>query len=69
MKSKMKALGVPTVREYLEMMSDAGAKMYGCKMSVDMFKLKQEDFLPCVESIVTAGDFMDMTEGAQIVFI
>jgi peroxiredoxin family protein len=69
MKSKMKALGVPTVREYLEMLSDAGAKMYGCKMSVDMFKLKQEDFLPCVESIVTAGDFMDMTEGAQIVFI
>jgi peroxiredoxin family protein len=69
MKAKMKALGVPTAREYLEMLSDAGAKMYACKMSVDMFKLKQEDFLPCVESIVTAGDFMDMTDGAQIVFI
>jgi peroxiredoxin family protein len=69
MKSKMKALGVPTVREYLEMLSDGGAKMYACKMSVDMFKLKEDDFLPCVESIVTAGDFMDMTEGAQIVFI
>ncbi|MBI5952751.1 MAG: DsrE/DsrF/DrsH-like family protein [Chloroflexi bacterium] len=69
MKAKMKALGVPTAREYLEMLSDAGAKMYACKMSVDMFKLKQEDFLPCVESIVTAGDFMDMTDGAQVVFI
>ncbi|PWH12351.1 MAG: hypothetical protein DDG60_13780 [Anaerolineae bacterium] len=69
MKSKMKKLGVPTVREYLEMLSDAGAKMYACKMSVDMFGLKQDDFLPCVEKIVTAGDFMDMTEGAQIIFI
>lgn len=69
MKSKMKALGVPTVREYLEMLSDAGAKMYGCKMTVDMFKLKMDDFLPCVESIVSAADFMDMTEGAQIIFI
>ncbi len=69
MKSKMKGLGVPTVREYLGMLSDAGAKMYGCKMSVDMFGLTQADFLPCVEKIVTAGDFMDMTEGAQIVFI
>ena len=69
MKSKMKKLGVPTVREYLEMLSDAGANMYACKMSVDMFKLKKEDFLPCVKDIVTAGDFMDMTEGAQIVFI
>ena len=62
MKSKMKALGVPTVREYLEMLSDGGAKMYACKMSVDMFKLSKDDFLPCVEDIVTAGDFMDMTE-------
>ena len=69
MKSKMKKLGVPSVREYLEMLSDAGANMYACKMSVDMFKLKKEDFLPCVKDIVTAGDFMDMTEGAQIVFI
>ena len=69
MKSKMKALGVPTVREYLEMLSDGGAKMYACKMSVDMFKLSKDDFLPCVEDIVTAGDFMDMTDCAQIIFI
>lgn len=69
MKKKMEDLGVPTVREYLEMMSDAGAHMYACKMSVDMFKLTKDDFLPCVEDIVTAGDFMDMTEGAQIIFI
>lgn len=69
MKSKMKALKVPTVREYLEMLSDAGANMYACKMSVDMFGLTKDDFLPCVQDIVTAGDFMDMTDGAQILFI
>jgi len=34
-----------------------------------MFKLSKDDFLPCVEDIVTAGDFMDMTDGAQIIFI
>ena len=69
MKSKMNELQVPTVREYLEMLSDGGAKMYGCKMTVDMFGIKMEDFLPCVESVVTASDFIDMSEGAQIVFI
>jgi peroxiredoxin family protein len=69
MKSKMNGLGVPTVREYMEMLSDAGANMYACKMSVDMFGLSKEDFIPQVQDIVTAGDFMDMTEGAQIVFI
>jgi peroxiredoxin family protein len=69
MKDKMKGLGVPTVREYLEMLSDAGAEMYACKMSVDMFGLSMEDFVPGVKAIVTAGDFMDMTDGAQIIFI
>ncbi len=69
MNDKMKKLGVPPVREYLQMLSDAGAKMYACKMSVDMFGLQQSDFIEGVDSIVTAGDFMDMTDGAQIVFI
>ena len=69
MKDKMTALEVPPVREYLQMMVDAGAKLYACKMSVDMFGLKKDDFVDGVLDIVTAGDFMDMTEGAQIIFI
>jgi peroxiredoxin family protein len=69
MKDKMAKLEVPPVREYLQMLVDGGAKLYACKMSVDMMDLKMEDFVDGVQSIVTAGDFMDMTEGAQIVFI
>ncbi len=69
MKNKMKGLEVPPVREYLQMLVDAGAKLYACKMSVDMMGLKKEDFVDGVLDIVTAGDFMDMTEGAQIIFI
>ncbi len=69
MKSKMEKLDVPPVNEYLQMLVDAGAKLYACKMSVDMFDLKKEDFIDGVIDIVTAGDFMDMTEGAQIIFI
>jgi peroxiredoxin family protein len=57
------------VREYLQMLVDAGAKLYGCKMSVDMMDLKKEDFIDGVIDVVTAADFMDLTEGAQIVFI
>lgn len=69
MKDKMEELEVPPVREYLEMMVDGGAELYACKMSVDMMGLKKEDFIDGVIDIVTAGDFMDMTEGAQIIFI
>ncbi len=69
MKDKMKALEVPPVREYLQMLVDAGAQLYACKMSVDMMGLKMEDFVDGVIDIVTAADFIDMTEGAQIIFI
>jgi peroxiredoxin family protein len=69
MRKKMGELEVPPVREYMEMLVDAGANLYACKMSVDMMDLGMDDFIPGVKSIVTAGDFMDMTEGAQIVFI
>jgi len=69
MKDKMEKLEVPPVREYLQMLVDAGAKLYACKMSVDMMELKMEDFVDGVIDIVTAGDFMDMTENSQIIFI
>jgi peroxiredoxin family protein len=69
LKKEIKKQGVPTVKEYIEMLHDGGAKLYGCKMTVDMFNLKKEDFLPQVDDVVTASDFIDMSEGAQIIFI
>jgi peroxiredoxin family protein len=69
MHDKMEGIDVPPVREYLEMLVDAGAKLYACKMSVDMMGLGMDNFVDGVIDIVTAGDFMDMTEGSQIVFV
>ncbi|HPM24507.1 MAG TPA: DsrE/DsrF/DrsH-like family protein, partial [Phycisphaerae bacterium] len=69
MRKKIASVGAPPVGEYLQMLVDGGAKLYACKMSVDMMGLKKEDFVDGVIDIVTASDFMDMTEGAQIIFI
>ena len=69
MKKKIAGVGAPPVDEYLQMLGDGGAKLYACKMSVDMMGLGMDNFVEGVDSIVTAGDFMDMTNGAQIVFI
>lgn len=69
MSSKMKALDVPPVREYVQMLVDAGARLYACKMTVDMMGLTMDDFVDGVLDIVTAGDFIDMTEDAQIIFV
>lgn len=69
MKKKIAGVEAPPVDEYLQMLVDGGAELYACKMTVDMMGLSMEDFVEGVDSIVTAADFMDMTEGAQIVFI
>ncbi|PKO24186.1 MAG: hypothetical protein CVU38_00075 [Chloroflexi bacterium HGW-Chloroflexi-1] len=69
MHKKIAEVGAPPVGEYLQMLVDGGARLYACKMSVDMFGLTKEDFVDGVEDIVTASDFMDMSEGAQIIFI
>ena len=69
MKKKIAKLEVPPMREYVQMLVDAGANLYGCKMTCDMMNLSMDDFVDGVDSIVTASDFMDLTEGAQIVFI
>lgn len=69
MKKKMAKVGAPPVDEYMQMMSDGGAKFYACKMSVDMFDLKKEDLLDYVEDIVTVTKFLEMTGDSQIIFI
>jgi peroxiredoxin family protein len=34
-----------------------------------MFGLKKEDMIDGVQPVVSAADFIDMSEGAQIIFI
>lgn len=68
-KREMEKLEFPDIPEFLEMITDAGGKLFACKMSADMFKLKEEDLYDEVEGIVGATDFIEMSEGAQIIFI
>ena len=73
MKREIKKLDFPDIEEFLEIISDAGGKLYACKMSVDMFHdmymMNPEDIYERVEGVVGATDFMEMSEGAQIIFI
>ena len=69
MKKEIEKLDFPPVREYLETIHDAGGKMYGCKMSIDMMKLTKDDLYEGVDDIVGAMEFMEMSEDAQVIFI
>jgi len=68
MKKEMEKLDIPPVREFIEMCSDAGVEMYGCKATVDMFHLTMKDFCPQVKEIITVGEFYEKSAGAQIIF-
>jgi peroxiredoxin family protein len=68
MKKEMEKLDIPPIREFIEMVSDAGAKLYGCKASVEMFHLTKKDFCSQVDEIISVGKFYEISAGAQIIF-
>ena len=69
MRKQMAGIDIPSVREMLQMLHDAGAELYGCSLAMEMFKLKKEDLVPQVSGVLTAMDFFDKTAGAQIIFV
>lgn len=68
MKKEMEKIDIPPVREFLEMIHDAGAGIYACKASVDMFHLTKKDFCPMVDDIISVGQFYERAAGGQIIF-
>lgn len=68
MNKTMDKLDIPPIPEFIEMVTDAGCKLYACKATVDMFGLTDDDFCEQVDSIITVGEFYEMSKGAQIIF-
>ena len=71
MKKEMEKLDIPPVGEFLEILSDSGCKLWGCKLAIDMFHLSEEDLIDDLDGILTIGDFYNRAngDGTQIVFI
>ncbi len=68
MSKEMEKIDIPPVREFVEMIHDAGGELYACKATVDMFHLNKEDFCEQMDEIITVGDFYEKSAGAQIIF-
>ncbi|TSA85464.1 hypothetical protein FNU79_09715 [Deinococcus detaillensis] len=43
--------------------------MWACKMSFDMMKTIEADLHPGVKAVISATDFMEISDGAQMMFI
>jgi peroxiredoxin family protein len=65
---KMEKLDIPSIPEFIEMIADTGAGLYGCKASCDLFDLTKDDLIPQVQDIITVGDFYTLAAGGQIIF-
>ncbi len=69
MKKRMEELDIPDVTEMLEILDEAGAELYSCQLAMDMFGLTEDDLVPQVKGSLTAMDFWEKADGAQVVFI
>ncbi len=68
MERHMEELDIPALPEFIEMIADSGTPLYACKASVDLFGMKQDDFIEQVEDIITVGEFYEKAGGGQIIF-
>ena len=69
MKQQLEDLGIPEVPDFLDQIVAAGGHLWACRMSADMNKLEEADLRDDVEGIINATDFIEMTDGAQMLFI
>jgi peroxiredoxin family protein len=65
---KMARLDIPPVPEFVQMIADTGAGLYGCRASVDLFGYAREDFVSSVKDVISVGEFFAMSGGGQIIF-
>jgi peroxiredoxin family protein len=69
MKKQIAEVGVPEVPEFLEQIVASGGHLWACRMSADMMHLTEADLYEEVEGIISAADFIEKTDGAQLLFI
>ena len=69
LKKSIAEIGVPEVPEFLQQIVDSGGHLWACRMSADMQHLEKADLYDEVEAIISASDFIEKTDGAQLLFI
>ena len=69
LKKQIADLGVPEVPDFLEHIVASGGHLWACRMSADMNHVGMDDLYEGVEGIINASDFIELTEGAQLLFI
>jgi peroxiredoxin family protein len=68
MRREIDKLDFPPVDEFIEMVIDSGANVFGCKMSMDMMRLTEDDLVEGAK-VLGAMEMLELSEDAQIIFV
>ena len=66
MRKTIRNKGVADIAELRSLCLEAGVKMIGCQMTVDLFGYKPKDFIPEVTEFVGAASFLPMAKEADV---
>jgi peroxiredoxin family protein len=66
MRQTMSNKGVASVAELRSLCLEAGVKLIGCQMTVDLFGFTHDDFIPEVTEYCGAASFLPMAQEADV---
>jgi len=66
MKKTISSKGVASISDLRDASLEAGAKLYACQMTVDLFNMKQDDFIPEVEGWIGAASYLSTSQKNDI---
>ena len=69
LKKQIADLGVPEVPDFLDHIVASGGTLWACRMSAYMNHVSLDELHPGVKAIINASDFIELTAGAQLLFI
>lgn len=69
LKKQLADLDIPEVPDFLDQIAASGGHLWACRLSADMNKVTELDLRDDIEGIISASDFMEITENAQLLFI
>ena len=66
MKQSMRNKGVASIAELRELSLEAGVNMVACQMTVDLFGMSQDEFIPEISDWVGAASFLPIASTADV---
>jgi peroxiredoxin family protein len=66
MRKTIRSKGVADIAELRSLSLEAGVRLIGCQMTVDLFGYKRKDFIPEVTEFVGAASFLPMAKDADV---